>query len=143
MIRVNAGTPGRNWDNPSNTQNSSWNGRVVTDLQREYQFWRETIIAEENVTGAMMAKRAQASGEPVRELEAAEGHVLEALCGQAAESEREIKRLLAPLVDADPDALSSLAVSMNRCSESPMLGCAYAGPPEFGDACLFCRLAYR
>jgi hypothetical protein len=140
---INTGTPGRNWDNPSNTRNSSWNGRVVTDLQREYEFWRETILAEENVTGAMTTKLAQASGELLHELEAAEGHVLAALRDQATESESEIKRLLGPVVDTDPDALSSPALSMNRCPESPLLGCVYAEPPQYGDLCLFCHLAYR
>jgi hypothetical protein len=143
MTRFNSGTPGRNWDNPSDMRNSSWNGRLVTGPQREYQFWRETILAEENVTGAMMAKLAQASGELLHELEAAEGHVLAALRDQAAESEREIKRMLTPVVDSDPEALSSLALSMNRCTESPLLGCVFAEPPQFGDLCLFCHLAYR
>lgn len=143
MTRFNTGTPGRNWDNPSNMRNSSWNGRVVTDLQREYEFLRETSLAEENVTGAMMPKLAQASGELRHELEAAEGHVLGALRDQAVESEREIKRLLAPVVDTDPEAVSLLALSMNRCADFPLLGCVYAEPPQFGDLCLFCHLAYR
>jgi hypothetical protein len=143
MTGINAGKPGRNWDNPSNLRNSSWNGHVVTELQREYQSWRETVLAEENVIGAMTAKRVQASDELLLELDTAEAQVVAALRGQAAESEREIKRLLAPIVDADPDAVSSLALSMNRCAESPMLGCVFDEPPEFGDSCPFCHLAYR
>lgn len=106
MTRFDAGTPGRNWDNPSNIRNSGWNGRVVTGLQREYEFWRETILAEENVTTAMTAKFAQVSDQLLLELEAAEGDVLAALRYQAAQAEHEINRLLAPVVDTDPDALA-------------------------------------
>lgn len=143
MTGFRTGTPGRNWDNPANALNSRWNGHVVTHLQREYQFWRETILSKENVAGAMMAKRAQVSDELRHELEAAEGHVVAALRDQAAESEREIKRLLAPVVNAELLALSSLALSMNRCAESPLRSCIYGNPPQFGATCLFCHLAYR
>jgi hypothetical protein len=143
LTRLDTGTPGRNWDNPSNVRNSGWNGRVVTGLQREYEFWRETSLAMEDVTGAMTAKRAQAPRELMHELDMAEGHVLAALRDRAAASESEIKRKLAAVVHTDPDDLSSLALSMNRCAESPLLGCVYAEPPQFGDPCLFCHLADR
>jgi hypothetical protein len=143
LTRLDTGTPGRNWDNPSNVRNSGWNGRVVTGLQREYEFWRETSLAMEDVTGAMTAKRAQAPRELMHELDMAEGHVLAALRDRAAASESEIKRKLAAVVHTDPGDLSSLALSMNRCAESPLLGCVYAEPPQFGDPCLFCHLADR
>lgn len=143
MAHLETGVPGTNWSNPENRRNSMWNGRDVTALQNEYSDWHAMHVSQEHVAEAMGHQIGQADAERRSELERAQELVTDALNAVIAECESEIKRLLAEALGASLDDVGELAISLDRCSESPMLGCVYPERVESGAKCLFCHLAHR
>ncbi len=143
VSHLETGVPGTNWANPENPRNSTWNGRNVTALQNEYSDYHEMHVSQEHVAEAMGYQIGRADGERRSELENAQEVVTGALNALIAESESEIKRLLAEALGATQDDVQALAISLDRCSESPMLGCVYPERVEFGAKCVFCHLSHR
>ncbi|WP_415855459.1 hypothetical protein [Sinomonas sp. G460-2] len=143
VAHLDTGVPGTNWANPENRRNSTWNGRNVTALQNEYSDYHEMHISQEHVAEAMGYQMGRADGERRSELESAQEVVTEAVNALIAESESEIKRPLAEALGATHDDVQALAISLDRCSESPMLGCVYPERVEFGAKCVFCHLSHR
>ena len=143
MANLETGVPGTNWEKPDNPRDSKWNGQNVSLLQNEYGAWREMHVSLEYVSQAMSSQMSRADAELRDELQRAKDRVISALNVLIDDSELEIKSLLADALGAGQDDVRELALSMDRCTESPMLACVYLGRVERGARCIFCHLAHR